>query len=74
MPHTGLAIRIVNASRGHSTVRRCSGALTRGDLVLHAVNYKSGHRGYVAVLLYQAGIKPPVLDIPVFIRESLNVP
>lgn len=50
-----------------------SGALTRGDMVLHSVNHKSGHRGYVAVLLYQSGIKPPVLDIPVFMLEQSHV-
>ncbi len=48
-----------------------SGALTRGDMLLHTVNHKTYHRGYVADLLYQAGSKPPVMDLPVFLRDAV---
>ena len=46
------------------------GAMTRADMVLHVVNHKTYHRGYVATLLYQAGSRPPVMDLPVFLRDT----
>jgi uncharacterized damage-inducible protein DinB len=46
-----------------------AGAMTRGDMLLHIVNHKTYHRGVVADLLYQAGSKPPVMDLPVFLRD-----
>lgn len=46
------------------------GAMTRGDMLLHIVNHKTYHRGVVADLLYQAGSKPPVMDLPVFLRDG----
>jgi uncharacterized damage-inducible protein DinB len=46
------------------------GAMTRGDMLLHVVNHKTYHRGYVADLLYQAGSRPPVMDLPVFLRDA----
>lgn len=45
------------------------GAMTRGDMLLHVVNHKTYHRGVVADMLYQAGTKPPVMDLPVFLRD-----
>jgi len=45
------------------------GAMTRGDMLLHVVNHKTYHRGYVADMLYQAGARPPVMDLPVFLRD-----
>lgn len=47
-----------------------SGAMTRGDMLLHVVNHKTYHRGYVADLLYQAGSRPPATDLPVFLRDA----
>jgi uncharacterized damage-inducible protein DinB len=47
-----------------------AGAMTRGDMLLHVVNHKTYHRGYVADLLYQAGSRPPPLDLPVFLRDA----
>jgi uncharacterized damage-inducible protein DinB len=46
-----------------------TGAMRRGDIVLHVVNHKTYHRGYVADMLYQAGRRPPVMDLPVFLRD-----
>lgn len=45
------------------------GALARGDMLLHIVNHKTYHRGVVADMLYQAKSKPPVMDLPVFLRD-----
>ena len=46
-----------------------AGAMTRGDMLLHVINHKTYHRGYVADMLYQAGQRPPVMDLPVFLRD-----
>ena len=45
------------------------GAMTRGDILLHVVNHKTYHRGYVAQMLYQASFRPPTMDLPVFLRD-----
>ncbi|CAM3420640.1 DinB family protein [Paracidovorax anthurii] len=47
-----------------------AGCLRRADMMLHTVNHKTYHRGYVAVVLYQLGGKPPVMDLPVFLRDA----
>jgi uncharacterized damage-inducible protein DinB len=46
-----------------------AGAMARGDMLLHVVNHKTYHRGYVAQMLYQAALRPPTLDLPVFLRD-----
>jgi uncharacterized damage-inducible protein DinB len=46
-----------------------SGAMTRGDMLLHVVNHKTYHRGFVADMLYQASSRPPTMDLPVFLRD-----
>lgn len=46
-----------------------AGAMTRGDILLHVVNHKTYHRGYVADMLYQAASRPPAMDLPVFSRD-----
>jgi uncharacterized damage-inducible protein DinB len=47
-----------------------AGALTRGEILLHVVNHKTYHRGFVADMLCQAGVRPPVMDLPVFLRDT----
>jgi uncharacterized damage-inducible protein DinB len=47
-----------------------AGAMTRGDMLMHIVNHKTYHRGYVAQMLYGAGSRPPVMDLPVFLRDA----
>lgn len=46
-----------------------AGAMRRGDILLHVINHKTYHRGYVADMLYQTGHRPPVMDLPVFLRD-----
>lgn len=46
-----------------------AGEMTRGEMLLHVVNHKTYHRGYVAEMLYQAGLRPPTMDLPVFVRD-----
>jgi uncharacterized damage-inducible protein DinB len=49
------------------------GSMTRGDILLHVVNHKTYHRGFVADLMYQASARPPVTDLPVFLRDVPQV-
>lgn len=51
-----------------------AGCLRRADILLHVVNHKTYHRGNVAVVLYQLGGKPPVMDLPVFLRDAPPAP
>jgi uncharacterized damage-inducible protein DinB len=46
------------------------GAMSRGDMLLHVTNHKTYHRGYVADMLYESGLRPPTMDLPVFLRDS----
>jgi uncharacterized damage-inducible protein DinB len=34
------------------------------------INHKTYHRGFVADMLCQAGVRPPVMDLPVFLRDA----
>jgi uncharacterized damage-inducible protein DinB len=49
-----------------------AGAMSRGEMLLHVVNHKTYHRGNVANLLHHAGINPPVMDLPVFLRDAFG--
>jgi uncharacterized damage-inducible protein DinB len=48
------------------------GAMSRGDMLLHTVNHKTYHRGFVAQMLYQVSQRPPVMDLPVFLRDAFE--
>ena len=47
-----------------------AGAMTRGDILLHIVNHKTYHRGWVADLFFQEGARPPAMDLTVYLREA----
>jgi uncharacterized damage-inducible protein DinB len=46
------------------------GAMRRGDVMFHLVNHTSYHRGFVADMFYQIPARPPLTDLPVFLRET----
>jgi uncharacterized damage-inducible protein DinB len=46
------------------------GAMTRGDILLHVVNHKTYHRGWVADMFFQENVRPPATDLPVYLREA----
>lgn len=48
------------------------GAMTRGDILLHLVNHKTYHRGFVAQMLYEVSQRSPVMDLPVFLRDAFE--
>lgn len=43
--------------------------LARADMLLHVVNHRTWHRGYVADMMYESGAKPPTIDLNVFLRD-----
>lgn len=45
------------------------GAMTCQEMVLHVVNHGTYHRGFVADMMYQAGVTPDATDLPVFLRD-----
>ena len=45
------------------------GSMTRRDILLHVANHATYHRGYIAVIMYQAGVAPPTNDLPVFLKN-----
>ena len=47
-----------------------AGEMTAGAIVLHLVNHTSYHRGFVADLFYQVPARPPLTDLPVYLREA----
>ncbi|AUH52287.1 damage-inducible protein DinB [Chromobacterium sp. ATCC 53434] len=47
-----------------------AGSMRRGDMLLHIVNHKNYHRGFVADMLYQVPAKPPATDLPVYLRDA----
>ena len=46
------------------------GVMSRGEILLHVVNHTTYHRGFVADLFYQVPARPPVTDLPVYLREA----
>lgn len=46
-----------------------AGRMTAEEMLLHVANHGTYHRGYVADMLYEAGLTPPTMDLPVFIRD-----
>lgn len=47
------------------------GRLSRGEMMLHIVNHKTYHRGFVGELMFQVpGQRAPTIDLPVFLRDA----
>lgn len=46
------------------------GEMRRGDIMLHVVNHTSYHRGFVADLFFQVPARPPLTDLPIYLRET----
>jgi uncharacterized damage-inducible protein DinB len=47
-----------------------AGSMTRGDILLHVVNHKTYHRGFVVDMICQVPARPPTMDLPVFLRDA----
>jgi uncharacterized damage-inducible protein DinB len=46
------------------------GSLRREDMVLHAVNHTTYHRGHITAMLNMLGVQPQATDLPVFLRDT----
>jgi uncharacterized damage-inducible protein DinB len=44
--------------------------MRRGEILLHVVNHKSYHRGWVSEMFFDVGGKPPQTDLSVFLCET----
>ena len=45
------------------------GSMTRNEILLHVVTHSNYHRGHITDMMFQIPVRPPVTDMPVFIRE-----
>ncbi len=46
------------------------GAMSRGEILLHIVNHTSYHRGFACDMFFQVPARPPVMDLPVYMRQQ----
>jgi uncharacterized damage-inducible protein DinB len=46
------------------------GVMTRGEILLHVVNHASYHRGFACDMFFEIPARPPVMDLPVFLRVT----
>jgi uncharacterized damage-inducible protein DinB len=46
------------------------GVMTRGEILLHVVNHTSYHRGFACDMFFEVPARPPIMDLPVFLREE----
>lgn len=46
------------------------GVMTRREIVQHLVNHTSYHRGFVAQMMYDIPVRPPVTDLTVYLRDA----
>ena len=44
-------------------------SLARVDMLLHVINHRTWHRGYIADMMYESGSKPPTIDLNVYLRD-----
>lgn len=51
-----------------------AGRMSAEEMLLHVANHGTYHRGYVADMLYEDGLKPPTMDLPVYVRDVLLKP
>ncbi|MFC4863386.1 DinB family protein [Pseudomonas sp. MAHUQ-62] len=46
------------------------GVMTAGAMLMHVVNHASYHRGSVIQMYFEIPARPPITDLPVFLRET----
>lgn len=64
LPEAALAERVAFTLVGGNR-----GEMTRAQMLLHVVNHCTYHRGFVADLFFQVPARPPLTDLPVYLRE-----
>jgi len=48
------------------------GTMRRIDMLQHYVQHGSYHRGNIGALLWGAGLRPPTMDLPVYLRDVVQ--
>lgn len=46
------------------------GEMSRGGMLLHVVNHKTYHRGWVSQMFFDFGMKPPETDLSVYLCQA----
>lgn len=49
-----------------------AGEMAAGAVILHLVNHTSYHRGFVAQMFFDVPARPPLTDLPVYLREAAH--
>lgn len=60
-PEETIAFVLIGGNRGE---------MTRAQVLLHVVNHTTYHRGFIAEMFYAVPARPPLTDLPVFLREA----
>ena len=47
-----------------------AGRMHRGGMLLHIVNHKTYHRGWIAQMFFEHGFVPPESDLSIYLTES----
>jgi uncharacterized damage-inducible protein DinB len=47
-----------------------AGEMTRGEIVLHILGHRHYHRGFVCDMMFEVPARPPLMDLPVYLREQ----
>jgi uncharacterized damage-inducible protein DinB len=47
-----------------------AGQMRKGAILLHVINHKTYHRGWVSEMFFDAGTKPPETDLSVYLCEG----
>ena len=63
---------LLNETIHFSFVDGGSGAMTRGDILIHVCNHQTFHRGHLGDMFYQSGLIPPAMDLPVYMRDAFS--
>lgn len=52
------------------TTKPVASCIAQREILLHAVNHATYHRGHAADILYHLGVFPPATDLPVFLSRQ----
>ena len=58
----------LNESVSFTFIGGGSGQMLKNEIIHHAVNHASYHRGHIEGVMYQLSVEPPITDLPVFLQ------
>ena len=65
-----LSKKQLNESIHYTFIGGGDGEMKVHEILMHAVNHASYHRGHIEGVMYQMSLEPPTTDIPVFLRTN----